>query len=78
VTTTATGGRSTSVTTFEPARGEWITLAECARILGRESNPSAVKSIALAGGIRTRSQPGTRILYSREDAERLSGVPTDG
>jgi hypothetical protein len=51
---------------------EWISLAECCRILGRRSNPSAVKSIALAGAIRTQALPGTRILYSRADALRLA------
>jgi hypothetical protein len=54
------------------AGSEYVSLAEAARILGRETNPSAVKSIALAGGIRTRAVPGCRVLYSRQDAERLA------
>jgi hypothetical protein len=54
------------------ARGDYVTLAEVSRILGR--HVSAVKSIALAGAIRTRVHPGARILYSRPDAERLASA----
>ena len=50
--------------------GEWISLAEAARIVG--CHPSTVKSAALAGGIRHRAVPGMRTTYSREDAKRLS------
>jgi hypothetical protein len=51
-------------------RPEWVTLAAASRAIGRHVN--AVKSIALAGAIRTRIMPGARILYSRTDAERLA------
>jgi hypothetical protein len=51
---------------------EWITLAEAARLLGRSGNPNGVKSIALAGAIRTRAMPGARTLYRREDVEALA------
>jgi hypothetical protein len=51
---------------------DWISLSEAARILGRSTNPSAVKSIALAGGIKTRSIPGLRTVYFRPDVERLA------
>jgi hypothetical protein len=53
-----------------PEPNPWITLAECSRIVHRHVN--AVKSIALAGGIRTRVLPGARILYHRGDAEALA------
>lgn len=63
--------------------GEWISLAAAARIMGRTSNPSAVKSIALAGGIRTHYQPGLRLLYFKADVERLAArdcaqAPSEG
>jgi hypothetical protein len=48
----------------------WVTLAEASRIVHRHVN--AVKSIALAGGIRTRVIPGARILYHRGDALALA------
>jgi hypothetical protein len=56
----------------EVGRADWITLAEASRLLGRAGNPSSVKSIALAGGIRTRSLPGTRTLYLRSDVASLA------
>ena len=54
------------------ASTDWVTLAECSRIVRRHVN--ACKSIALAGAIRTRAVPGARILYSRADAERLAAA----
>lgn len=48
---------------------EWITLAAASRRL--QVHVNAVKSIALAGAIRTRALPGARILYRRADVERL-------
>jgi hypothetical protein len=50
---------------------EWVSLADACWILGRETNPSAVKSIALCGMIRTLAIPGARIKYSRADCEVL-------
>jgi hypothetical protein len=57
---------------------EYVTLAEAARILRRESNPSSLKSIALTGRIRTRHVPGTPLRFNRADAQRLASarVPT--
>jgi len=49
---------------------EWVSLAECCRLLGR--SVSSVKSIAAAGGIRTDALPGCRLRYSRADAQRLA------
>jgi excisionase family DNA binding protein len=51
-------------------RGEWISLAEAARILG--VHPTSVQRAALAGSIRHRSIAGMRTRYRREDVERLA------
>ena len=61
-----------------PHGDDFVTLAEVARILGRQTNPSIVKSLALAGSIRTRCIPGDRIRYSRVDAERLADTQGQG
>jgi hypothetical protein len=49
---------------------ESVSPAEAARIIGRHVN--AVKSMALAEGIRHRSLPGCRILSNRADCARLA------
>jgi hypothetical protein len=51
---------------------EWISLADAARIL--RWHPGAVKSIALARGVRVQVLPRARILYSRDDCEPLAAV----
>jgi hypothetical protein len=51
---------------------EWGSLATVCRLLGR--GPNAVKSIAIAGAIRTRCLPGTRPVYSLADAATLAAV----
>ena len=50
--------------------GEYVPLAAVQRLLNK--SPNAIKSIALAGAIRTQVIPGSRILYSAEDARRLA------
>jgi hypothetical protein len=51
---------------------EWIRPAAASRIIRRHIN--AVKSYALAGGIRVRALPGARTLGSRADCERLAAT----
>lgn len=55
--------------TVQPA--EYVPLAAIQRVLRK--SPNAIKSIALTGAIRTQAIPGSRILYSAEDARRLCG-----
>ena len=51
-------------------RTQWLTLSAASEAL--ERSPGAVKSIALSGAIRTQALPGSRILYSAADVDRLA------
>ena len=65
-------GAAGSAIAGDAGRREWITLAEASRILG--AHPNAIKSMTIAGGIRSLVRPGARILYSRSDAQRLASA----